>query len=377
MIEPRCTQLAAFAALLALSGCVSEPPPSAAMDPAAEAPAMTTAFAPTTPTIEPVAFDGGLSLWGELPGRGSGPVDASDNLRQVSFTQEGADFDVAVDPSGERIVFASTRHRSTADLYVKGVDGSTITQFTNDLGNDVMPTWSPDGSAIAFCSDRSGNWDIYIQKLDGGQPFQLTNDPSHEMHPSFSPDGRQIVLCSLATSGQWEIVVVDVESPAKRRILGFGLFPQFSPMGDKIVFQRARQRGSRLFSVWTLDYVNGEAVRPTEIAAATNAAVINPAWSPDGRRLAFSSVVDPTGEYSDKPHAADLWAINIDGTGRVKLTNDSHANLQPAWSSQGAIYFISNRNGPDNVWSLRPTNAAMLAMPVTRRIDAQAEVPTP
>jgi Tol biopolymer transport system component len=343
-----------------LGGCSAAARPPITAAPPAPAPAPAIAVEPAKP--QSVAFHGGVSLWGEMPGQTTvAPVNASDNLWQVSFTREGSDFDVAIDPTGQRIAFASTRHRASADLYVKQVHGQTVTQITSDAGNDVMPAWSPDGSAIAFCSDRSGNFDLYIQRLDGGQPIQLTNDPAPELHPSFSPDGSQIIFCTLNQAGQWEIQVIDVAQPASRRIIGLGLFPSFSPTGDKIAFQRPRYRGTRLFGVWTIDYVNGEGLRPTEIAAASNAAVINPAWSPDGKRLAFATVVDPSDSDIARPAAAELWAVNVDGAGRVKLTNDTFANLQPAWSRDGTIYFISNRTGSDNVWALKPASGTFIA----------------
>jgi TolB protein len=349
----------------------------------------------------------GIRLYGELPVSG-GPeaADASDNLRQVSFTREGADFDVDIDPTGKWIVFASTQHRTTADLYMKQVDGQTVTQLTTDIGNDVMPAISPDGKSIAYCSDRAGNWDIYVQPVDGGKAMQLTSDPAHEVHPSWSPDGKQLVFSCLGRqSGQWEMVVVDIDAPAKRRFLGFGLFPRFSPDGTKIVFQKARLRGTRTFSIWTIDYADGEANHPTEIAAATNAAVINPTWSPDGKRLAFATVVEPTsntdgsdGTLGVRPQSAEIWAIDLDGSNRVKFTTDRFANLQPSWSRDGVIYFISNRTGFDNVWALRPTAvkaevAAVKPAPAKHAAETQnaevapaepvhkeaphAEVPTP
>ncbi|MBI1369234.1 MAG: hypothetical protein GC162_11350 [Planctomycetes bacterium] len=332
---------------------------------------------PNNASIRPIA--GRLSLWGELPGseKGANPTDASDNLRQVTFSREGSDYDVNIDPTGQWLVFASTRHRATADIYLKRVDGNTTTQLTNDPGNDVMPAFSPDGKQIAFASDRAGNWDIYVQGVDGGAPVQLTNDPSQELHPSWSPDGKQIVFSSLGTqSGQWEMVVIDVENTARRKFIGFGLFPTFSPDGKKIAFQRARFRGTRTFSVWTIDYVNGEGMHPTEIAVATNAAVISPAWSPDGKKLAFTTVVNPPSEPGAKPQFAELWMINVDGTGRTKLTNDKYANTQPVWGPSGALFFVSNRAGFDNIWSVHAGQSMMAGAEDNKATTPQASVPT-
>ncbi|MEX2671302.1 MAG: DPP IV N-terminal domain-containing protein [Phycisphaeraceae bacterium] len=332
-------------------------------------------------TPMPARFAGAVSLYGELVRREGGlaPVSTSENLRQVTASREGADFDVAVDPKSERLCFASTRHSTTANLYLRSVDGSTVTQLTNEAGNDVMPTFSPDGKYIAFASDRSGTWNIFLQPIEGGKAIQITDDPSQELHPSFSPDAKQIVFSALSNrSGQWEMVVVDVENPSKRRFIGFGLFPKFSPDGKKIAFQRARQRGSRTFSVWTVDYADGEATRPTEIAAAGNAAVITPAWSPDGKRLAFATVVDPSShDVTARPREAELWMIDLDGNNRVRLTQDMHANLQPAWASDGTLYFISNRAGHENIWALKPSTGSILAeQPIGLPEDPQASVPT-
>ncbi len=312
------------------------------------------------PTLTPFGRSAGaIGLFGEMPGSPrSMPEDELGNIRQVSFTREGADFDVDVARDGKFMVFASTRHRPTADLYFQNIGGNTVTQLTADLANDTMPAISPRGDRIAFCSDRSGSWDIYVQELSGGQAVQITSDPAHEIHPSWSADGNQLVFSALgAQSGQWEMVVVDVAHAAQRRFIGYGLFPQFSPNGDKILFQRARFRGTRWFSVWTVDYDNGEGKRPTEIAASSNAAIINPAWSPDGERIVFATVVDPGNDPGARPDNADLWTVHLDGTGRVCLSSDGFVNLQPVWAADGNIYFVSNRNGHDNLWSVSPDPA--------------------
>ena len=328
---------------------------------------------------EPVSATSGktsltpLGLFGDLPERTTptgSALDSPGNIDQITFTSEGSDFDPEVDATGKHLLFASTRHRDNADIYIQKIGGTTVTQLTNDAAKDIMPTFSPDGARIAFASDRSGNWDIYIMDISGGKATQVTNGPTHDLHPSFSPDGRKLVYCSYGSkSGQWELVVIDVANPAQRQIIGNGLFPQWSPSGDRIVFQRSREKGTRWFSVWTVDYVDGEARRATEIIAANNAAAITPSWSPDGNYLAFSTVMDPDNggnQSADKPVLADVWVVALDGSGRANLTNNKFANLQPTWSKTGAIYFVSNRGtaGVENVWSLRPDQALRLATPM-------------
>jgi hypothetical protein len=310
-----------------------------------------------------------LGLFGDLPDRTPTTGDSPDNLEQVTFVTEGADFDPEVDPTGKYLVFASTRHRDNADIYLQKIGGTTVIEITNDAAKDIMPTFSPDGTRIAFASDRSGNWDIYLTDINGGKATQITSGPTHDLHPSFSPDGTKMVYCSYgAKSGQWELVVIDVANPAQRQIIGHGLFPQWSPKGDRIVFQRAREKGTRWFSVWTVDYVDGEAKRATEIIAANNAAAITPSWSPDGRHLVFSTVMDPDSTIAnsnDKPVLADVWIVALDGSGRANLTNNKFANLQPVWSKTGAIYFVSNRgkDSVENIWSLKPDQALRLGKP--------------
>lgn len=299
--------------------------------------------------------------------------DGMDNVQRVTFATEGADFDPAVTPDGQHLVFASTRHRANADLYIKRIGASAVTQLTNDPGKDMMPAVSPDGKLVAFASSRSGNWDIYLTDIAGGQPIQLTNDPAAEIHPSFSFDGKWLVYCQLGEqSGQWELVLIELANPAVKRFIGYGLFPNWSPVADRIVFQRARERGTRWYSVWTIDLVNGEAMRPTEIAASANCAVITPDWSPDGRHIVFCTVM---AQGQDKAKQSDVWVVDVDGRNRTNLTRSRFANLQPIWASDGSIFFTSNRSLADgeNVWSLRPDHALQVARRVIPGTSATAD----
>ena len=305
-----------------------------------------------------------VSLYGELQNDwddDGGIWDGSSNVSQVTFASEGACSDPDINRDSTWMVFASTQHSTTSDIYLKPVIGRTLTQLTTDPGEDIMPAFHPSGRKIAFASNRAGNWDIYVMSIEGGQPMKVTESMDHELHPSWAPDGSRLVYCKLGSkSGRWEMWVVDTENPGVRRFLDYGLFPQWCPdvARSKILFQRARQRGSRYFSVWTVDFINGEAVHPTEIVSAGNAAVINPSWSPDGSRIVFVTVVEPDTDIdTDSIEQSDVWIINLDGSGRTNLTNGRYANYQPVWSADRRVYFVSNRTGVDNIWAVSTARA--------------------
>jgi TolB protein len=299
-----------------------------------------------------------VNVFGEFDGVQRGPVRAvgESGFQQHTFVDEGEDSDVTVDPAGKWLAFTSTRHNINGDIYLQRVDGTSVTQLTNDPARDAFPAFSPDGKWIAFSSTRAGNWQIYRMDLDGREVVQVTSGPMQAIHPSFSPDGTRLVYSALGPrSGQWELWTVNLLS-GERRQVGYGLFPSWSPdkSVDRVAYQRPRQRGSRWFSLWTMELVNGEGRRNTEVAVSSNAAIVSPCWSPDGRKLAFTTVVQPT---ATTPKAAagqqDVWTVDGDGGNKHRLTDGNGTNLQPSWAADNRVYFVSNRGGNESIWSVR------------------------
>lgn len=280
------------------------------------------------------------------------------NVTQHTFATLGRDFDPDIATQGQMLAFASTAHAMRPDIYFKPTDGYVVTQLTSDPADDVQPRFSPDGKRVAFCSNRTGNWDVWTVNLDGTNLTQLTRDGSDEIAPCWSPDGQQIAFCLWGKrSQQWEIWLLSVDHPGVRRFLAYGLFPDWSPEGSRIAFQRARQRGTRWFSVWTVDLVGNEARNPTEIAHSDSAAVIAPRWSPDGQTLVCCTVncglMLPDSPAADRsPSGSDLWAVDVRTGVRQKLTDSDATAFNPAWSRDGRVYFVSTRAGVENVWSL-------------------------
>jgi Tol biopolymer transport system component len=301
-----------------------------------------------------------VNVFGEFGGRGENrgrvrPIGQA-GFQQHTRLDEGEDAGVAVDPTGHWMVYASTRHSEKSDLYLQRVDGTSVTQLTSDAADDAFPAFSPDGSRIAFCSTRSGSWQVYVMDRDGRNVSQVTSGRAPCVHPSFAPDGKRLAYSSLGLrSGQWELWVADLETGTEKMI-GYGLFPRWSPRKDvdRIAYQRPRQRGSRWFSLWTIDLVDGEGRRPTEVAVSPAAAIVTPCWSPDGKRLAFATVVEPSHDVRGKPFGRqDVWTVDADGGNRQRLTDGSGSNLMPFWGADGRVYFISDRDGHECVWSVR------------------------
>lgn len=327
----------------------------------------------------------------ELPSETSSDATrATVNVRQVTSSYAGSDFDPIVTPDGQHIIFASTQHRPTADLYIKSVNGSVVTRLTDDPAQDVMPSISPDGNYIAFASDRSGTWNLFIMPFEGGKVVQLTNESANDLHPTWSPDGRQIAFCRLGQqSGRWEIWVKDVMADNGAQFIGFGLFPDWCPVSgtgiagaDQILFQRSRERGDRAFSIWTLDFnpTPGTASRETEIATGPNQALINPSWSPDGSFVTFAAVPNSaswSGGQSARPDSSTIWMVSTKGTGKIKLTDGDTIDLMPVWGRNNDIFFVSNMDGQDHLWSMELSPAIRAASVMIPNIqDNFATVPT-
>jgi Tol biopolymer transport system component len=132
--------------------------------------------------------------------------------------------DAAVDahpswsPDGRRIVFASDRG-STTDLYVMDADGSNVQVLYAGPFADLDPVWSPDGRWVALASasaqacvvgDGNCAYHVWVVKADGSGVEQLTSGPAHDLDPVWSPDGTRIAFAS-DRDGDFDIYVVDVE----------------------------------------------------------------------------------------------------------------------------------------------------------------------
>lgn len=292
----------------------------------------------------------------QSPGMVNGSTDPIDpfqpNLykdkKPHTFSVIGEDNEPSVSCNGI-IAFSSSMHSVNPHIYAKPIAGTSVTQKTNGPSSDIQPAFSPDGKKIAFASDRNGNWDIFIINTENPNTiWQVTSSDADELHPSWSPDGNMLVYCAKSSNENWDLWIVELQAKSFTN-LGPGLFPEWCPVKDskKILFQKPLGRDGHQFALWTVD-TDGNNL--TEIISSAIYASTNPSWSPDGKWIAFTMV--PVN--SQKSTNMDIHIISIDGIGMVPLIDSSDPEWHPSWAPDGRIYYITKKEGKQNVWSVQP-----------------------
>jgi len=282
-------------------------------------------------------------------------------VTQVTAGRAGEDRDPEVDPDGRRLFYASSSYGADLDLYVRDIGSNTATRLTSLPGDERFPKVNPARpQALAFCSNASGEWQVYVME-DQSRPakvVQVSEPGAHHLHPSWSPDGRHLVYCTTEDfgAGEWTLTVRDLAAGTTRVLEGVdGLLPEWSPAGNRIVFQRMKHRDGWLGSVWTLEYAAGEVRDVTVVFSSDEWAAINPAWSPDGSRIVFATVAKSRSRAGVQHEPDDLWIVRADGSRATRLTTSTASDGMPCWGADGRIYFVSDRErGPFRLWSVEP-----------------------
>ena len=232
------------------------------------------------------------------------------------------------------------------------------TQLTTMGKFENTATMAPGGQFFVYAArdgddPATADMDIFLQRANGLNPINLTADsPEADYQPAVSPDGQQIVFVS-HREGRG-IFVMGATGESARLLVASGALPAWSPDSRQIAYStenfltaESRQGTSR---IWIIG-ADGQGARQLPIAIDA----IQPAWSPDGSRLAFWSVRDESGQR-------DIWTVRADGTDLSELTNDAALDFCPVWSPDGRwVYFLSNRGGMNNLWRLRVDQASGLA----------------
>ena len=271
---------------------------------------------------------------------GTNAPDPTDKAQRLTDAT-AADKDPAWSPDGTRIAFASNRD-GKYELYVMRSDGSALERLTLNDDSDERPSWSPDGTKLAFMREHAGVTDIYTIDVATRREQLLTPEPGSDSEPAWSPDGTRIAFNS-ARIGNFEIYVMQADGSHQVGVTGDparDTYPAWSPDSRQIVF--ASNRSTVHFSDNDLFITAADGKSPPRRLTHTPAWDGFPAWSRDGRWIAFVRSIS-------EQH--DIVMVDVATGIERPLTSESANEDQPTWSPDGRrIAYFANPSGNADIY---------------------------
>ena len=241
------------------------------------------------------------------------------NQRRITVTKS-LDITPAWAPDGRALAYTSYR-RGFADIFVSYLYEGRLENPArgSDKINNYLPAWSPDGSKLAFMSSRDGNPEIYVMNRDGSGVRRLTHHQNADVTPTWSPSGTQLAFTS-DRSGQPQIYIINADGTGMKRIsdVSYADRPTWSPPPFNEIAYTGRSSAAG-YDVFVYDFSRGSSVRITDGMGSNE----SPAFSPNGRHLAFMSSRG-AGKYQ-------VYTIARDGLDLRQMTR-SGENRFPHWS---------------------------------------------
>lgn len=246
-------------------------------------------------------------------------------------------------PEDKKLAFDSNRtdpnpndSTNVNDVFTMNADGSGTVKLTDSTGSSGDAAWSPDGSLIAFDSDRghpSSSQGIYTMRPDGTQLRRVTTLPpgyEYDLAPRFSPDGRRLVFTRYRGKDRSEtaaLFVVNLDGSRLRRLTSLAIHAgdaDWSPNGKRIVFE-AYPNPDAYGDVYVVG-ADGRNLKNLTRNPAEQAGSADPVWSPDGTKILFldNRRVKGIGK-------SGLATMNADGSARAFVSRHPVESHQPDW----------------------------------------------
>ena len=229
-------------------------------------------------------------------------------------------------PDGRKLVFASDRD-GNREIYVADIVGASPVgrltvprNLSQHKAPDWQPSWSPDGSRVAFSSYRDDNWELYLVNADGTNLVRLTDHPENDFSPTWSPDGRQLLFASRRyTDADLFVLDVDTGETTQLTTSEWNEFdPAWSPDGRWIAY--VIQHGDQ----GDVYVMRADGADPINLTDSQYANDFQPTWTPDEQWVVYVSYTAAEGDH-------ELYRMRPDGSGVQRLTDDEYDNLAPSW----------------------------------------------
>jgi TolB protein len=216
----------------------------------------------------------------------------------------------SLSPDGQRVYFSSNQS-GTFEIYSIDMNGNDLQRLTNGIGSLYAPELSPNGERIIFTNNGNGLW---VMNPDGSNPHAITF--KDDIDPTWSPDGSMIAFAS-NRSGQRQLYVANANGKKVEQVTdlkNMGGRSSWSPDGTRLAFYRG-PAGDRDIYVINID--------GSGLQRLTNGGDnLGPSWSPDGQWIAFTSFRDGNNE---------IYIVRPDGSRETRLTSNFISDWQPRW----------------------------------------------
>ncbi|MBZ5590237.1 MAG: peptidase S41 [Acidobacteriia bacterium] len=217
----------------------------------------------------------------------------------------------AISPDGQTVVFSYH-----GNLWKVRAIGGAAEPLTVSGAHNTMAVWSPDGTRIAFASDRYGNFDVFVMPAEGGEAKRLTFHSADETPTSFTPDGKNVLFSAAILDSAANVQFPTLAQPELYRVGLDGAMP------DQVLATPA------LYAV----------------------------YDRAGKRIVYAAVKGYEHEWRKHDNSSftrEVWLYDAASGVHTQLTKPGTDNRQPVWApGDDALFFLSERSGSFNVWRL-------------------------